>query len=84
MCVTVNGDFALAELTLDCSRKYYTVALVDGSSRTALTGNAGSTFAFATDDGQPVECMRFEGAGSVTSILGRFGDWLDGLKVMLR
>ena len=72
------------EMTLDYTRKYYTVALVEGSSRTALTGSAGSTFAFATDDGQPVEWMRFEGAGSVTSILGRFGDWLDGLKVMLR
>ncbi len=72
------------EMTLDCSRKSYNVALVEGSLRTTLMGGAGSTFAFATDDGQPVECMRFEGAGSVTSILGRFGDWLDGLKVMLR
>ena len=72
------------EMTLDCTRKSYTVALVEGPSRTALTGGAGSTFAFATDDGQPVEWMRFEGTGSVTSILGRFGDWCDGLKVMFR
>ena len=72
------------EMTLDCARKSYTVALVEGSSRTALAGGTGSTFAFATDDGQPVELMRFEGAGAVTSILGHFGEWCDGLKVMLR
>ena len=76
-----NRDYSVM-LTLDCRNKTYTVTLVDGEVQRRLRSGDGDSFAFATDGTPSVGKLRFEGAGAVTSIFGRYMNFLGGLVIL--
>lgn len=78
-----NREYTVT-LTLDGLTRTYTVTLTDGTTRRRLKNGSRDSFAFATDDDTPVTTMRFEGAGTVTSIYGRYADKLPLLLLLLR
>ena len=78
-----NRDYSVT-LRLDCLSRTYTVTLADGAVQRRLWNVNGDSFAFATDDASPIGKLYFEGAGAVTSIFGRYGDFPGGFSLMLR
>lgn len=81
--IETNKSYSVT-LVLDCQGKTYTVTLDDGAVRQRLRNGSRDSFAFATDDVSPVGKLRFDGAGAVTSIFGRYDDFCSGFSLMLR
>ena len=70
---TLNTPYTV-KLTLDCTNRTYTAAIIDGNVEIPLTHGTTNEFAFAGRQDTPVEQIEFSGEGNVMSLLGSYGN----------